>query len=93
MTTERTVGRVESVKIASAETSAAILDTPKDPSPEAEERLVEVYRVTAQLMVEKGYADEKALTLENLTAITRAGASIILSYHTRDILTYGWLND
>ena len=46
-----------------------------------------------KLMVEKGYADEKALTLENLTAITRAGASIILSYHTRDILTHGWLTN
>lgn len=46
-----------------------------------------------KLMAEKGFADEKALTLENLTAITRAGASIIISYHTRDIMTHGWLNN
>jgi porphobilinogen synthase len=46
-----------------------------------------------KLMAERGYADEKSLTLENLTAITRAGASIILSYHTRDIMTHGWLNN
>lgn len=46
-----------------------------------------------KVMAEQGYADEKSLTLENLTAITRAGASIILSYHTRDIMTQGWLRD
>ncbi len=46
-----------------------------------------------KLMAQAGLGDEKALTLENLTAITRAGASIILSYHTRDILKNEWLND
>ena len=46
-----------------------------------------------KLMAEAGLGDEKALVLENLTAITRAGASIILSYHTRDALKHGWLNN
>ncbi|MBN4057211.1 porphobilinogen synthase [bacterium AH-315-J21] len=46
-----------------------------------------------KLMAQAGLGDEQALTLENLTAMTRAGASIILSYHTRDILKNGWLND
>ena len=46
-----------------------------------------------KLMAEAGLGDERALVLENLTAITRAGASIILSYHTRDVLKHGWLNN
>lgn len=43
-----------------------------------------------KLMAQAGMADEKTMTLENLTAITRAGASIILTYHLRDILKHGW---
>lgn len=46
-----------------------------------------------KLLAKNGLADEKQLTLENLTAITRAGANIIVSYHTRGILKNGWLND
>ena len=46
-----------------------------------------------KLMAREKMADEKELTLENLTAITRAGADIILTYHLRDILKHGWLND
>jgi len=46
-----------------------------------------------KLMAERGYADEKQLVLENLTAITRAGTDIILTYHLRDILKHGWLDD
>jgi len=45
-----------------------------------------------KLMAREKMADEKELTLENLTAITRAGADIILTYHLRDILKNGWLN-
>jgi porphobilinogen synthase len=44
-----------------------------------------------KLMAREGYADEKQLVLENLTAIARAGADIILTYHLRDILKQGWL--
>ena len=44
-----------------------------------------------KLMAREGVADEKTLVLENLTAITRAGADIILTYHLRDILKGGWL--
>ncbi len=43
-----------------------------------------------KLLVQAGQADEELLVFENLTAITRAGASIILTYHLRDILTNGW---
>ncbi len=44
-----------------------------------------------KLMVQNGFADERDLVMENLTAITRAGASIILTYHLRDILREGWV--
>jgi porphobilinogen synthase len=47
----------------------------------------------AKLAVKAELADEKALVLENLTAITRAGADIILTYHLRDLLKQGWLNE
>ena len=38
-----------------------------------------------------GLADERALVLENLTAIARAGADILITYHARDILENRWL--
>ena len=44
-----------------------------------------------KLAVRDGLAKERDLVLENLTAITRAGASIILTYHLRDILKGKWL--
>lgn len=46
-----------------------------------------------KLAVKHGLAEEKDLTLENLTAITRAGADIILTYHLRDILKNRWLDE
>ncbi len=45
-----------------------------------------------KLLAQAGLADEKTMVLENLTAIQRAGANIILTYHLRDILTHGWHN-
>ncbi|MBD3298532.1 MAG: porphobilinogen synthase [candidate division Zixibacteria bacterium] len=44
-----------------------------------------------KLMAQHGFADERDLVMENLTAITRAGASIILTYHLRDMLREGWI--
>ena len=35
---------------------------------------------------EKGWIDEERITLEILTSIKRAGADIIISYHTQDII-------
>jgi porphobilinogen synthase len=46
-----------------------------------------------KLLAREGYADEKQLVIENLTAIARAGADIILTYHLRDILKNGWLDE
>lgn len=46
----------------------------------------------AKLMVRENLAVERDLVLENLTAITRAGADIILTYHLRDILKNKWIN-
>lgn len=45
-----------------------------------------------KLLVKEGFAEERDLVLENLTAITRAGASVILTYHLRDILREKWLS-
>jgi len=35
--------------------------------------------------VERGWNDEKAVVLESLTTITRAGANIILTYWAKDV--------
>ncbi len=35
---------------------------------------------------EKGWIDEKRITLEILTSIKRAGADVIISYHTQDVI-------
>ncbi len=40
---------------------------------------------------EKGWLDEPGIVRENLLAITRAGADMIISYHTRDALKGKWL--
>ena len=45
-----------------------------------------------KLLAQAGLADEKAIVIENLTAMMRAGASIILTYHLKDIVANGWHN-
>lgn len=42
-------------------------------------------------MHQLGYGDEQRLATEILTGIFRAGADMIISYHTRDIYRHGWL--
>jgi porphobilinogen synthase len=37
-----------------------------------------------------GYIDERAVVLETLTAIRRAGADIVISYHAKDVAK--WLH-
>jgi porphobilinogen synthase len=34
---------------------------------------------------EKGWIDEKAVVLESLTAMTRAGANILVTYWAKDV--------
>lgn len=38
-----------------------------------------------------GLVDEPAIVTENLTAMVRAGADILITYHGRDALAQGWL--
>ncbi|MBL4656349.1 MAG: porphobilinogen synthase [Bacteroidetes bacterium] len=38
-----------------------------------------------------GLIDEEKIVMENMHAFARAGANIIISYHTRDILENGWI--
>ena len=46
---------------------------------------------SVKFLAQAGFADEKQMVLENLTAITRAGAKIIITYHLRDILKNEWI--
>ena len=39
----------------------------------------------------KGWIDEQKIVMENMHAFARAGANLIVSYHTKDILSNGWL--
>ena len=38
-----------------------------------------------------GFIEEERIVMENMYAFARAGAGIIISYHTRDIFEKGWL--
>jgi porphobilinogen synthase len=40
---------------------------------------------------EKGWIDEQKIVMENMHAFARAGANLIITYHTKDILEKGWL--
>jgi porphobilinogen synthase len=40
---------------------------------------------------ERGWLDEAAVVRENLQAMARAGADIIITYHAREALAGGWL--
>lgn len=39
----------------------------------------------------KGWIDEQKIVMENMYAFARAGAGIIISYHTREMLEKGWI--
>lgn len=41
--------------------------------------------------VKAGFADEQRITAEILTSIFRAGADMVISYHTREVLKNRWL--
>ncbi len=41
-------------------------------------------------MAKLGYGDERNLAVEILTSIFRAGADMVISYHTRDAYRHGW---
>ena len=54
------------------------------------------YNVSAEYSMVKAaaavdYIDEPRIVIENMFAMARAGASIIISYHTRDIFENNWL--
>ena len=40
---------------------------------------------------QKGWIDEQKIVMENMHSFSRAGANIIISYHTRDIFEKKWL--
>lgn len=47
--------------------------------------------VMVKTMAREGFGDEMRLTVEILTSIFRAGADMIISYHTRDIFQNNWM--
>lgn len=38
-----------------------------------------------------GWIDEQKIVMENMHAFVRAGADIIISYHTKEMFEKGWL--
>ena len=41
--------------------------------------------------VANGWLDEQKIVMENMYAFARAGANLIITYHTKDILEKGWI--
>jgi porphobilinogen synthase len=46
-----------------------------------------------KLAAAKGLVDERSIVREILTAIRRAGADLIITYHAREAVAKGWLQD
>ena len=40
---------------------------------------------------DRGWADERGVVMENLHAMRRAGADLLITYHARTALAEGWL--
>ena len=64
----------------------------------AVERPVAAYLVSGEyaaveLLAREGLADRGELVREHFTAVRRAGASILITYHARAALENGWLNN
>jgi porphobilinogen synthase len=58
---------------------------------------VVVYNVSGEYSMVKasaaaGYCDEQAIVMENLLAMRRAGADLIITYHGRDAMREGWIS-
>jgi porphobilinogen synthase len=54
---------------------------------------VAAYNVSGEYAMVKaasaaGYLDERAIVLEALTGIRRAGADVIITYHAKDVATW-----
>jgi porphobilinogen synthase len=57
---------------------------------------IAAYNVSGEFSMVKAAAranlvDERAMVVENLTAMVRAGADILITYHGRDALAGGWI--
>ena len=58
---------------------------------------VVVYNVSGEYSMVKasaaaGYCNEQAIVMENLLAMRRAGADLIITYHGRDAMREGWIS-
>lgn len=64
--------------------------------PESSRLPLACYNVSAEYSMVKaaakaGFIDEQRIVLENMHAFARAGADVIISYHTRDLFEKGWM--
>lgn len=77
--------------------STAYLDVISDAAEIARNVPVATYQVSGEFAMihaaaEKGVFNLKTMALDTLDGILRAGATIILSYFTEQILNEGWLD-
>ncbi|UCD17827.1 MAG: porphobilinogen synthase [Candidatus Zixiibacteriota bacterium] len=87
----------EGADIVMVKPALAYLDVIRDFREQSPEP-VAAYNVSGEysmvkLMVRETLAPEKELVMENLSAIFRAGADLILTYHLRDILKNRWADE
>jgi len=85
----------EGADILMVKPALAYLDVVRDLK-EAFTQPVAVYNVSGEYSMvkaaaQRGWIDERAVTMENLHAFRRAGADIIITYHARQALVEGWL--
>jgi len=63
---------------------------------EVSDRPLAAYNVSGEYSqvkaaAERGWVDEAGVVRENLTAMLRAGADVVITYHAREALEKGWL--
>ena len=85
----------EGADIVMVKPALAYLDVIRDATQRFDHPMA-AYNVSGEFSMVKGagkqgWIDEKAVTLELLTAIRRAGADIIISYHAKEAAR--WLRD
>ena len=93
---EALLDQQEGADILMVKPALAYLDIISDVA-DAVDRPVAAYLVSGEyaaieLLAREGLADRGELVQEHFTAVRRAGASILITYHARAALENGWLN-
>ena len=95
MAREAELDELEGADILMVKPALAYLDVIKDLRKQTE-LPVACYNVSGEYAMVKaaakaGLVDEQRLVIENMYAFVRAGASIIITYHAKDILKNNWI--